>query len=53
MFHFLTQLVQGGQRPSQSRDFSDIVHIHLLTKTFTLGKKIDLYAELTLHSSKR
>ena len=44
---------QGGQRTSQSRDFSDIVHIRLLTRAFTSGKKIDSYAEHTLHSLKR
>ena len=38
---------QGGQRTSQSPDFSDIVRIHLLTKTFTSGKKTDSYAEHT------
>ena len=43
-------LLQGGQRTSQSRDFSDIVHIHLVTKTSTSGKKIDSYAEHKLHS---
>ena len=41
---------QGGQRTSQSRDFSDKVHILLLTKTFTSGKKIDSYDKHTLHS---
>ena len=35
---------------SQSRDFSDIVNIYLVTKTSTSGKKIDSYAEHILHS---
>ena len=43
-------MIQGGQCTSQSLDFSDIVHIHLVTKTSTSGKKIDSYAEHTLHS---
>ena len=43
-------LLQGGQRTSQSRDFSDIVHIHSVTKTSTSCKKIDSFAEHTFHS---
>ena len=35
-----TDFLQGDQRTSQSRDFSDIVHIHLVTKTSTSSKKM-------------
>ena len=40
----------GGQRTSQSRDFGNIGHTHLVTKTPSSGKKINLYAKLTIHS---
>ena len=48
--------IQGGQRTSQSRDFSDIVHIHLLTITFCIElygqfhhKRLNLNAKSILH----